>query len=357
MKTRMYDRIKKSIYETTIIRRESVESSETQKYFSDLVKALNIEDIKLISVDTIEKKTYIIECNKQYYLVFDHYLMECMHLLNQIVLKDNSSNDIKAFFYKTVSEECYNRSRILPAIIFANKYLDIIKTVIENYLEDRFADSIPNYLFGQQAFLMAHEIFHFYIHKNSDNKTRGISSKRDFFQRIYNIVKEKDEMTSIVMKDLIDDKNVIEECLCDSTAIIQSIDVGRKLGKLNPVETGIAATIAVMNQYTLSIIRDAVNFMGDISYERKQNRSNFRLLHLKTFTSLCIKDMASEEDQKEYERQVEDIHGLWIEKVYRPIMHMLVDSNGILKNDLNNNITNSCEIKQTKDFLKEIYLY
>lgn len=344
----LYDRIKKSILSSTVVRSDATNLFATEQYYSDLVDSLHIKEFPLISINTIEKKTYIVESNKRFFLVFDHYLMEVMHFLNQSILDDTFADDIEAFFYRTVSEECYVQNNISAAVAFSGKYMGRLDA-IKLYAEDR-----PEYLFVQQAFLIAHELFHFYVHKNPNQEIRGILSKERFLQRIYDYTSTKNPELAFVMADVIADKNMVEECLCDSTAVIQAIDVGLKVGKLDIIEAGVAAAIALMNQFTLSTIQDTVKFAGDISYERIQNLSNFRLLHLKAFTSLYIKELGSEEERKQYNDRVEYVHDQWIKKVHRPIMFMLVNNNELLKSQ-QVYMGNTEEMKKTKEILKQIF--
>ena len=64
----------------------------------------------------------------------------------------------------------------------------------------------------------------------------------------------------------LEDKNMVEECLCDSTAVIQTMDVASKTEKLSHLEAGIAMVVALMNQFTISVIQDTIKFSRDISY-------------------------------------------------------------------------------------------
>ena len=81
------DFIKRIITEGTITRDQELSYTETEVYYNDIVQALNIENFPLISINTIEKKTYMLQASDgQCYLVFDHYLLEYMHLLNQFVI-------------------------------------------------------------------------------------------------------------------------------------------------------------------------------------------------------------------------------------------------------------------------------
>lgn len=352
---KLNERIKNSILDTTIVRCEVENDDSTQHYYDSIIQSLKIDNFPLISVNTIEKKTYIVECEGLFFLVFDHYLIECMHLLNQCILNENQLKSVELFFFKSASEECYVQCNLSSAVKFASKYMNRLNDVVSIYLTEEFSKSIPNYLFIQQAFLIAHEVFHFYVHKNPNKQIKGMIAKESFLQRIYDYTKKKNENVAFYMLDVIRDKNMIEECLCDSTAVIQAMDVAEKTGKLSIVESGIAIVLALMNQYTISVIQDTIKFSGNIFYERIQNLYNFRLLHLKEFISLYFKDYVSNEKCSQYQKQVEEIHDMWLKKVMKPIMNMLVEYNSLLKKESKNE-KKKVNTKEVKELLKKIYL-
>lgn len=348
------DFIKRTITEGTITRDQELSYKETEVYYKDIVQSLNIENFPLISVNTIEKKTYMLQTSDgQYYLVFDHYLLECMHLFNQFVTAEDKPQQVESLFYKIMSEECFIRHKVGAAIHFAGVYMNNIDHVIHDYMEERTADHIPSYLFVQQAFLIAHELFHFFIHKNLNYDKEGIQSKKRFLNRIYNYVLDKNVDTASMIKKAVDETNMAEECLCDSTAIIQGIDVGIKTGKMDVVDCGVSAALALMNQYTISTIQDTVKYSGDMTYGRLQNLFNFRIVQLKAFTDLYIKEYYSAEQASLYQYKVEQIHKMWLEKVNTPIMHLLVKENEILKEEPMSVI--GSENRRIVDTLKAVY--
>lgn len=347
--------VKKTIIEKTIVRDELVNYDATQQYYKDLTEALQIKDFPLIYVNTIEKKTYMIQLSGgQCYLVFDRYLLDCMHLLNQFVLGEDKTKQLESFFYKTISEECYTCNRILTALKFAGTYMENIDDVIQEYMDERFAEEIPEYLFVQQAFLIAHELFHFYLHRNSESHDESLSSKARYLNNIYEDVNNKRTEVADFIDKAIKSHKMVEECLCDSTALIQAIDVGIKVGKLDIVESGVSAALALMNQYVISTIQDAVKHSGDIQYERLQNLFNFRVLHIKAFTEQYIKELYSEEEAQSYKEKVEAIHSMWLNRVYTPIMYLLVDINSILKKSKVNDLEIHQD-KEAKSVLKRVY--
>lgn len=232
-----------------------------------------------------------------------------------------------------MSEECFTRHKMSAAIHFAGEYMNNIEHVIQDYMGERAADHIPSYLFVQQAFLIAHELFHFFIHKNPNYDREGIQSKKRFLNRIYNYVLDKNADTAAMIKKAVDETDMTEECLCDSTAIIQGINVGIKTGKMDIVDCGVSVALALMNQYTISTIQDTVKHSGDMTYERLQNLFNFRIVHLKAFTDLYIKEYGTSEQARLYQYKVEQIHKNWFERVNIPIMHLLVKVNRRLKEE------------------------
>lgn len=356
MKMRLFDTVKKSILETTVVRSEIEDSSATKQYYNDLVKSLHIENFPLISINTIEKRTYFVESSDQFFLVFDHYLLEVMDLLNYAITDYVPANIIELFLFRIFSEECYLQNKIPAAVEFIGKYINGLEKIIEWYKAKK-SSRLSDILFIQQAFLIAHEVFHFYVHSNPINRQTVIKSKKQFLERIQVYANDRDELAAHAMTGAINDEHMAEECLCDSTAVIQAIDVGTKLEKLNIVEAGIAASMAIFDQFTVSTIQDAVKFSGDILYERVQNLLNFRLLHMKAFTSLYIKEYGAPNDLNSYQTQIELYHEQWMERVFSPLMKMLVENNELLKGSTETFTANDEEIKRAREFLKSVYRY
>lgn len=326
------DFIKRTITEGTIARDCELDYKETENYYRDISQALSIENFPLISVNTIEKKTYMLQAGDgQCYLVFDHYLLEYMHLLNQFAMAEEPSKQVESLFNKILSEECFTRHKKNAAVQFAARYMENISEVIREYMKSEKKKNLPDYLFVQQAFLIAHELFHFYIHKNPHYDEEGVLSKKRFLDRIYKYVLNGNPDTAEFIRKAIEKDRMAEECLCDSTAVIQAIDVGGKTGKMDVADSGVAAALALMNQFTISMIQDAVKHSGDMIYERIQNLFNFRIVHLKAFTNLYIGECCSKEAASLYQTKVEKIHKHWLERVNTPIMHVLVRNYVLLK--------------------------
>ena len=352
----LFDNVKKSILDATFVRRDVHDSSATKQYYNDLIESLHIDNFPLLSIDTIEKRTYFVESNGRFFLVFDHYLLEVMDFLNHAISDDVPTSVVELFFYRLFSEECYLQNKIPSALEFISKYINGLEEIIAWYKE-KDSSRLPDILFIQQAFLIAHEVFHFYVNSNPSSRQTGIASKKQFLNRIQVYASDRDELTAYAMRGAINNPHMAEECLCDSTGVIQAIDVGKKLKKLDIVESGVAATLAILDQFTISTIQDVVKFSGDILYERTQNLLNFRLLHMKAFTSLYIKEYGTPSDLKCYQTQVEMYHEQWMKKVFGPLMKMLFESNDLLKDHKGPLTTNPEELKTIRAFLKRIYRY
>lgn len=84
---------------------------------------------------------------------------------------------------------------------------------------------------------------------------------------------------------------------------------------------------------------------------------NFRLLHLKAFLSLYIKEIGSEDEQKKFQVQVENVHNLWLNKVCRPIMNMLVEYNPLFHKKESLDAEENKVSKEARKILKQIYSF
>ncbi len=351
----LYDIIKASILSTPYVREPVPDNTAVAQYYCDMTSALHIEGLPLISVDTIEKRTYIAECNNNFFLIFDFYLLDIINTINHIVLANNHTKYSEILFFRLASEECFIQGKFEAAVEFGAKYMNRIGEIQSCFKKEDRLEETNDYLFVQQAFFISHEIFHFSANHHPKLLIKGMMSKERFLQRIYVYTKSRDKVAAAAMADVINNKNMVEECLCDTTAVIQAIDVGIKTDRMNVVEAGIAIAIALMSQYTISTIQDVVKFSGEILYERIQNLFNFRLLHLKAITSLYVKKIASEEKQEEYQAQVEKIHDRWFERINRPIFDLIVNYNRLFTENLKSSESGPEHIQRMKDILRQIY--
>ena len=180
------DLIKESIYCDTIVRDKELYDSPTKAYYDDLLQALSIEDFPIIEINTINKRTYTFESisDKRYYLVFDHYFLDCIHEIDQIIWGKYDFLFLNSFIYKMLAEECYSNRKYALSIQFAGQYLITIDEVIKEYNEKSSDESIPNALFIQQAFLIAHELFHYVLNRDLSLLSTGIRKKREYIKSL-----------------------------------------------------------------------------------------------------------------------------------------------------------------------------
>ena len=90
-----------------------------------------------------------------------------------------------------------------------------------------------------------------------------------------------------------------------------------------------------------------------MTYERLQNLFNFRIVHLKAFTDLYIKEYGTSEQTRLYQYKVEQIHKNWLERVNTPSMHLLVKVNRRLKEEPMS--VSGSEKRKIIDTLRTIY--
>ena len=74
-------------------------------YYDYLTSELKVDNLPIIICNTLEKRTSFVETHKnQFFLVFDNYVVELFHQLNEFILRDGTDEDVEAFFYKTISK-------------------------------------------------------------------------------------------------------------------------------------------------------------------------------------------------------------------------------------------------------------
>ncbi len=314
------DLIKESIYCDTIVRGKEFNDSPTQAYYDNLLQALSIEDFPLIEINTINKRTYTFESvsDKRYYLVFDHYFLDCIHEIDQIIMGKKSPPFLNSFFYKVLAEECYSNRKYALSIQFAGQYMNTLDNVIKEYNENHPDDSIPNALFTQQAFLIAHELFHYVLNRDPSLLSTGIEKKRQYIDSL--------RQTSIgnILKKHTDDQHFLEECLCDTTGLIQAIDIARSLGKMNAAEAASVSAMAIMGQTTVSTIQEAVKKSLAISFEMIMGKSTARLLHFMAFASQYIEDTFSVDESRMFMQKAHSMHEDWLLKTQLFIIEKLI---------------------------------
>jgi len=348
------DHIREMAIDPAFEREPVADNSAVEMYYKDLQKAIGVEDFPIILVDTLLKRTYKMTYNGRCFLVFDMYLMEIMRSINRIILEGCSFAALDNFFNKIISEECFVQDYFSAAINFSSNYMNALGVERSDF-QQKEQSIAYDYSFIQQAFLIAHEIFHFYVGNNPDEKTKSLMGKEHFLQYIYQYTNKSDSTAAASMKSIIGNKKMIEECLCDSTAIIHITDIGKKLGTMDIVDSCLAAALAVMCQFTLSIVQKTVKNSGDYSYEDDLNKLNFRIVHLKEFCSYYISEEDSKDSQREYQEAVEELYHEGMQRICRPLLYKQFKEKDLFSSEQGLRGMSSEQIKRVKKVLKETY--
>ncbi len=221
--------------------------------------------------------------------------------------------------------------------------------------EDPKDDQPSNYLFFQQSFLIAHELFHFFLNQDPSKHAVGIRAKKHYLQSIYDNARAKDNDTSDALQKAINNDDLVEECLCDSTGIIQTLDVATQIEKQDVVEISLAAALAIMNQFTIASIQNGVKQSGKLFYDGVMNLFNTRLLHFKAYTSKYLEDFYSAHESRLFQERVEPLYVLWLKTVQLPILEKMNHLNDELEADKSYDSCSGEEIKRIKTVLKQIF--
>lgn len=105
---------------------------------------------------------------------------------------------------------------------------------------------------------------------------------------------------------MLNNRIVIEECLCDSMGVIGAIDIGLKLKKSTESKSAAAIIEALNYQFIISCVE---RFNGQINKKvsfHELNEFNFRLLHLKAFISRYLREDFSKDSSMEFEYLIAD---------------------------------------------------
>jgi len=350
------DFIKREIEDRTCVRGDVSEDSATIQYYNDIKEAMQIPDFPIVMINTIEKRIYMMhESNNQSYLVFDTYFLENMYLLNRLLNGLGKDSLLESFMNKMLSEECYTNKKIHGAIKYAGEYMNTLPEVIKSIESERLSNTVSDYLFVQQAFMIAHEIFHYYMYKDSDIRDRGLNSKASFLKSIYDYCGMHFPENRDTMNPFENDSNLVLECLCDSTALIHAIDVGTTIRRFDVAESAVAATVALMNQYIISMIQDYVKKSGYLSLEALHNPFLLRLLHIKAAASKYIREYFNASDEERYCSVIEEKTQQWNELIYKPVWRYLLDEyESIQEGDTLQSINSDLK-KQIKKTLWMVY--
>lgn len=325
------DLIKESIYCDTIVRKDEYINSSTKSYYDDLLRALSIDDFPLIEINTINKRTYMCESisDKRYYLVFDYYFLDCLHEINQIIMAKHGKQFLDSFLNKTLAEECYCNRRYALSIRFATEYMNTIEDVIKEYnKESDFNDSHSNTLFIQQAFLIAHELFHYVLNNDSSLLSKGMEKKRNFINSM-----QDTSLEDLVTKHVKDDF-FLEECICDATGVIQAIEIARSLGKMSIAEAASASAMAIMGQITVTTIQEAAKRQLHFSSDTFLEKSNARLMHFLAFVPQYITEYFSVDESRQFMQESRSMYSSWLLNIQSPTIEKLITHRKAFEEDL-----------------------
>lgn len=323
---RRIDFIKKSLTEGTCVRGETYEDSATMQYYSVIGESLDISDFPLVQINTIEKRTFMIQGNDgKCYLVFDTYLLENIYTLSYFLHENYGQRLLHSFMWKILAEECYINHKTNSALKFASAYMEGLDGIIDELQKEKLSERDSDILFVQQAFLIAHEIYHYSVNKNSGTKKRELDSEKSYLKFLYDYMSFHFPEINDGREALINNKKLVEECYCDSAGIIQAIDVGVKVKRLDAAESGVAATLALMNQYLISIIQDWVHNAGNVSIEKLHNLFLLRIVNLKAFTRDYLRECYDKSDEEKFRTMIQDVNEKWKKNVYEPVLKLLTD--------------------------------
>lgn len=345
------DLIKASIYCDTIVRKDEYNYSATKEYYDYLLQALSIEDFPLIEINTINKRTYMCESisDNRYYLVFDHYFLDCIYEIDQIVMDKHGPIFLDSFLNKTLAEECYCNRRYALSILFSGQYMKTLDKVIKEYNKEDSNNSLSTPLFIQQAFLIAHELFHYVLNKDASLLSTGIEKKRLFIRSLL------DTSIKDLMEKHINDRVFLEECLCDATGMMQAIEISRSLGKMNVEEAASASAMAIMGQITISTIQEAVRKSLDISFDNVLDKSKARLMHFLAFAPQYIEERFSVEESRIFMKKFRSMHLSWLYKIQLPIIDKLITYRKDFKENFNRDSMSIEELGRTRQVLIQIF--
>ena len=318
------DFIKKSITEGTCVRSEVHEDSATMQYFNTIGESMDISSFPMVPINTIEKRIFMLQgADGQCFLVFDAYLLENIYTLSHILYINDDQKLLQSFMWKALSEECYTYHKMNSALKFATKYMNCLENVINEIKGGAFPERESDILFIQQAFLIAHEIYHYSIHRDLNTQSRELDSKKSYLKFLYDYMSFHFPGISDGREALINNQLLAEECYCDSAGIIHAIDIGVKVKRLDAAEAGVAATLALMNQYIISIIQEWVKTSGNVSIEKLHNLFLLRLVNLKAFTRDYLKECYETSDEREYRKLIKEVNDKWEMNIFDPVLNVL----------------------------------
>ncbi len=353
--------IRKSLQCSRVARQPTAEAISVQQYYSDfysdIVEQMEIPHLPLIICNTINKRICLSITSKGYYLIFDNYIIELFYQLNNLVLVDTPQVCIESFCYKMMAESCRLKSWYIPAINFAGEYMNRIEGLMLASKNIENDNRTKNYLFIQQDFLIAHELFHYIINRKPSLYNRSQSSKRNYFDKIIKYANLQGTTTTAEGIRHAVDNSMLEECFCDATALIHAVDIGNKLKKSSTVDCAIACTLALLHQFELSIISEIVNNAGNhepINLSNRLNRLNVRLLHFKCIACDYIREADEKLQVDDFSTIIEELTDVWNKKVATATLDLL--SKEVLQADLDTSIMISREHRtKFRNVLSEVF--
>jgi hypothetical protein len=322
------DQIRKTIFSSRIAR-EPISDNKLiieeyyAEFYADIVKNLGIPNLPLIVCNSINKRICLAETQNQYCLVFDNYIIELFYLLNQFDSMDDYH--IETICLKIMAESCRLKSWYISATYFAGEYIDRFESVIK-WFEKKSTNEFTSYLFVQQDFMIAHELIHYVVRNKPTFYARSIESIKGYFSNIVSFALNHFNDVATNLLPLSSDKLFIEECFCDISALIHATDIGSKLKNFSLPECATACALALLNQFQISIVSEAIYSKyseNQVDLLTKLNRFNARLLCFKkaAFDYLCSN--TTREQASNFLKNIDEITVNWNKKVQVPTLNLV----------------------------------
>lgn len=297
----------KTILASRTISGEPLAESSTREFYKYLVSQYGISELPLIMCNSLEKKTCLTYRNGKSYLVFDTSTIELFHMLNVAMESPFPDDYLKAIFYLFSSEQYFLNGRYSLALQFAAKYLNVLDVVMKcmKYEIDNRNDDL---LFIQQAFLLSHEVYHYWLSLDIDRYNLAIRKKSNLLNNIYVYAQQilESELGEF-FKKAIGNSVFVEECLCDSMGAISAINIGSVLKQQDESKAASSIIKAVGFQFILSCIE---SFNEQINSEIKHSdlsEFNIRMLQLKAFLSKLLRNDYGSDVSDIFENSIESI--------------------------------------------------
>ena len=294
--------VHEKILSSRIILGEPFAEKSTHDFYKDLAEQYGIQELTLIMCNSLQRKTCLSYFNEIFYLILDTSVTEIFYLLNKAKAYGRKNDFLKTVFYLVSSEQYFAEGQYALALQFAAKYLNTIETIIDimTFEDDK---DYPSPLFIQQAFLLSHEVYHYWLSLDNNRYEQVKNAKQKMLGNIHNYAqKENEPLLGKSFADAITNKVLIEECICDSMGALSAIDIGVKIKKQSEVQAAIAIIESLNYQFILSCIQrfnEQINRKINFS---EMNEFNIRLLHLKIILSkilrkdYCVADIDKFED-------------------------------------------------------------